>query len=656
MKKAQHIFSKQAATLATYAIVPVTLFFFAVFSVFFGFAVMALVDQLVLETMGEASDSIEDRLDRVERLLNTMAEQPEVLTEQSGIIPLAMKMNYLDVLQVVRPGEAVQGNYSPVQRERAEALVQAVRKSRRLQISALSGGDRPGGTGAAGVRGKLSRTETTQTQTVPFDAERGALVFFAVPVPKLDQDAVLLAATRATTFTSVVEKSLRNQAVGGLLLDQARQPVDFMGALASDSSPGFSTAQALDQPELTRTYAEWDKGTLLIYEHERIARLDWLLIIRIDLLKLGNGVVLRYALGAVLILLVGVAVALLVRTKFKKLSQPVDELIEKARTLKGEDDSDTNVFDFITTAINTTQNLMQPTECFFSLDRRSDKLELAFGDFEAMTGYALPLTRAEIFDLFCSIIHPDDVEAFRNSRTRFNPESPDEEYTFNFRLNTRSGATLHIHSVENDVYEGNQLTNTMIRLMDVSEQQAREAHLTLQSQMDAFSGLYTKKAFEEKASTALHDAGSAEGMALALLDLDNFKQVNDVYGHLTGDEVIKSVAGLMLGRFRTSDIVGRVGGDEFAVFCLGVSARDVLALKFEGLAQEVKKAMDELMPSHNSSLSVGLVFGDETDNFGTLYQKADIALYAGKHQGKGKVVLFGEGVVAPAHEGDMPHV
>ena len=105
------------------------------------------------------------------------------------------------------------------------------------------------------------------------------------------------------------------------------------------------------------------------------------------------------------------------------------------------------------------------------------------------------------------------------------------------------------------------------RLSNINEKKLEEDRLRREAQTDMLTGLYNKMTFKQLAEDMLSEGTHA----LIIVDIDDFKNVNDTYGHLFGDEVILTVASAVRDGFRSSDITGRIGGDEFAVF-----ARDAL--------------------------------------------------------------------------------
>ena len=163
---------------------------------------------------------------------------------------------------------------------------------------------------------------------------------------------------------------------------------------------------------------------------------------------------------------------------------------------------------------------------------------------------------------------------------------------------------------------------------------------TNKSKHDLLTGLFNKRSFEEEVKAAIANKKPTEASVLMILDFDNFKHVNDTYGHQIGDEVLKAF-GLILERaFRTNDIIGRVGGDEFMVYMPGMS---VFSLKrAEEVSQEILHTLEILKVgrAEHFSCSIGIATDFGNYDFKKLYLLADKALYESKKRGKACYVRF----------------
>ena len=171
----------------------------------------------------------------------------------------------------------------------------------------------------------------------------------------------------------------------------------------------------------------------------------------------------------------------------------------------------------------------------------------------------------------------------------------------------------------------------------------RHALTHAEARTDALTGLPNRRSFEEHLDTLLERTDSGGFASLALLDLDDFKQVNDRRGHGEGDRVLRTVARVLLRTTRADEEVFRVGGDEFALVVDGdeVAASRALARIREELATQRRS-------NGLPTLSAGIATVPRPGALrGELFEQADRALYAAKEAGKDRVVSGGGAKVAP---------
>lgn len=161
------------------------------------------------------------------------------------------------------------------------------------------------------------------------------------------------------------------------------------------------------------------------------------------------------------------------------------------------------------------------------------------------------------------------------------------------------------------------------------------------AQRDSLTGLYNREAVEETIEKDLSTMPLGKYSAILSMDMDNFKEVNDTYGHPEGDQLLKEIALMLTECVRTSDIVGRMGGDEFVIYLKGISSVDMVRDK----AEQIKRKTHELGLSkpewEKVSFSIGCAVAPrDGKNFTSLYKVADIALYRAKEQGKNRCVVY----------------
>ncbi len=164
-----------------------------------------------------------------------------------------------------------------------------------------------------------------------------------------------------------------------------------------------------------------------------------------------------------------------------------------------------------------------------------------------------------------------------------------------------------------------------------------------QARVDSLTELLNREAATERIAGYLKTAARRESCTLFIIDLDNFKDINDNFGHFEGDKVLKLLASKLRAVFRTDDIVGRLGGDEFIVLMKDVPAGDAVRRKADELlsALEYMVSGDDISVTVTGSVGIsGCGVGSGKD-FETLYREADEALYRAKLAGKNGYSRFG---------------
>ena len=168
------------------------------------------------------------------------------------------------------------------------------------------------------------------------------------------------------------------------------------------------------------------------------------------------------------------------------------------------------------------------------------------------------------------------------------------------------------------------------------------ARLEHQAQTDSLTGLYNHRAFHDRLRVELQRASrSHESVAVLMLDIDDFKRVNDVYGHGTGDEVLRSLADALRATVRTSDVVCRLGGEEFGIIL--PACDETLA---RGLAERLTTALTgfEFDAAGRITISTGLAHGPQhAMNPRELVACAEAAMMTAKARGKNQIVAYGDG-------------
>jgi len=239
-------------------------------------------------------------------------------------------------------------------------------------------------------------------------------------------------------------------------------------------------------------------------------------------------------------------------------------------------------------------------------------------------------------------------QAHLDPRVRFVPGTPIEpEALVVVPLVARDAlkGTLNVYREGEDARFTEEEFELLCRLGDAAALALDNAHiragLELQAQTDSLTGLYNHRHFHERLRRELTQASSAhETVGLVMLDIDDFKRVNDVYGHAVGDQILTELADHLRATVRGSDVVCRIGGEEFAVIVPSTDAASTVALGTR-LAQRLEAA--EFMLAGRVTLSIGIAHGPEhAANPRELVACAESAMMTAKASGKCQVVVYGD--------------
>ncbi|MBC8587810.1 transporter substrate-binding domain-containing diguanylate cyclase [Paratissierella segnis] len=183
------------------------------------------------------------------------------------------------------------------------------------------------------------------------------------------------------------------------------------------------------------------------------------------------------------------------------------------------------------------------------------------------------------------------------------------------------------------IYNSFGKTDTIIgKLIDISTEVAEKEKLLTRSQIDGLSGLYNSSTTKEYIIERINSRESNVIDAFILMDCDDFKEINDTHGHLAGDKFLEYLGRTLEQTFRKTDIIGRIGGDEFCVYLKNVSSIEVVKEK----CNEVNLQLKEFSEEENVSVSIGVVLVNDNVSYETMFKQADDALYQAKRNGKGQ--------------------
>ena len=241
-----------------------------------------------------------------------------------------------------------------------------------------------------------------------------------------------------------------------------------------------------------------------------------------------------------------------------------------------------------------------------------------------------------------SFLHPDDVPLLYDA-IRALQKGSDLEIA-EARIATDKGRYLWCRFRASAIRdEARGLTRIVGIIINIDAEKQAEQLLQDRADRDALTKLLNKDAARKQAEEYLAQFPQGVSCALLIIDLDDFKQVNDQYGHLFGDSVLTRAAREIRNLVRSRDIVARIGGDEFMVLLRGVSDRGLVEARCQRLLAVFANAFRDGQQKLPLGCSIGAALSPEHGNaYVELFRRADQALYQAKARGKNTFVIFDE--------------
>ncbi|MHB1314150.1 MAG: bifunctional diguanylate cyclase/phosphodiesterase [Christensenellales bacterium] len=172
-------------------------------------------------------------------------------------------------------------------------------------------------------------------------------------------------------------------------------------------------------------------------------------------------------------------------------------------------------------------------------------------------------------------------------------------------------------------------------LLDITNRKAQLVQLLRRTQVDSLTNLYNREYARQEIKNYLYRHKSNHSSVLFVLDLDNFKHINDYFGHMEGDNVLIQTGNILNSNFRSRDVLGRLGGDEFIAFMKDVPQIEDAEAKARQLCEAIENGFAGKYEDFQLSVSIGGIYvsGEETTYF-DMFRAADMALYQAKFSGK----------------------
>lgn len=249
----------------------------------------------------------------------------------------------------------------------------------------------------------------------------------------------------------------------------------------------------------------------------------------------------------------------------------------------------------------------------------------------SMAGYgSYQEFQVDVQGLFINIVHPEDRTYV--SEAIGEALASGDQYEIQYRMKKKDGSYLWVLDIGRRTVAADKRDAVICLLIDISQQVRDRSYLEHEALSDPLTGVYNRKGGQVHIDSSMK---CAAGYLFFMLDLDHFKRVNDFYGHRQGDEALCLVASKLMSSFRKTDIICRLGGDEFSVFISSCQNIDTIRCKIQQLIDDYQQTAQCRWPASRSTLSVGGICGTQRRTFEELYQLADEVLYEVKNTQKG---------------------
>lgn len=275
---------------------------------------------------------------------------------------------------------------------------------------------------------------------------------------------------------------------------------------------------------------------------------------------------------------------------------------------------------------------------------------------ESLTGYRPDELVNNRVTSFASLIHPSDVEMV-DTQVHMALECG-KSWDIEYRLIDRNSVTRWVSEQGVGILNGDKVEYLDGFVVDISERRSIQDALRQSEERvkqlafyDPVTELPNRNLIFEHIRAALSDCrGTGQRFGVAFIDLDGFKPINDNYGHLAGDAVLKTVGQRCKGVIGADDMAARIGGDEFLLFINDADTHKLMTLA-SALADQINTPISIQRQVVHLSASIGIAeFPGDGNSIDKLIRAADSAMYAAKRSGKNAIYYSHNGIMLPALE------
>ena len=275
----------------------------------------------------------------------------------------------------------------------------------------------------------------------------------------------------------------------------------------------------------------------------------------------------------------------------------------------------------------------------FEWDLETDEVYLS-DRWEERFGFTIPTTGFTQTLMESSRIHPEDRPLLQSVIQRLR-EKETKEFA-DLRIADREGRYSWSRIRAVSMAMGQEKPVRIVAMVyNINDLKQDALALKQRAERDTLTGLYNKVSTQQIAMEYLDSREKDALAALLILDVDHFKMVNDTLGHLYGDAILSQIGTNVRNLVRSRDVIGRIGGDEFAVLLKDLPNTEIVKERCELLVSTFREQLNKLMPDLPVSISVGCALAPmHGDSWGELFHHADEALYYAKDMGKCQYKIY----------------
>lgn len=215
-------------------------------------------------------------------------------------------------------------------------------------------------------------------------------------------------------------------------------------------------------------------------------------------------------------------------------------------------------------------------------------------------------------------------------------------------LNMQNGNEEHYYQTRSSTLYDNEmnLIGYLVSFNDTTQHVNMMRKVSLAASTDSLTGVLVRRSFDEQATRLLETAYAGETpVSMLIVDIDDFKSINDRYGHLAGDTLLKNIAAICEENIRDTDVLGRMGGDEFVILLPNTGKDDAIAIAERIRDKTAKFSLFFEGNLISTTMSIGIDYGVPSSpkpSLKKLYKNADLAMYKSKDNGRNRIEVMSE--------------